>query len=47
MALPDIPQLACVRDDDGQVAGFMAVVAGKVEMLFIHHPLLHLQLPNR
>lgn len=46
-ALPDIPQLACVRDGDGQVAGFVAVVESKVEMLFIHHLLLHLQLPNR
>lgn len=35
-ALPHIAQLACVRDDGGQVAGFVAVVEGKVEMLFIH-----------
>ncbi|MCL4261731.1 MAG: GNAT family N-acetyltransferase [Anaerolineae bacterium] len=35
-ALPHIPQLACVRDDGGQVAGFVAVEEGKVEMLFIH-----------
>jgi putative acetyltransferase len=35
-ALPQILQLACVRDDQGQVAGFIAVEERKVEMLFIH-----------
>lgn len=35
-ALPQIPQIACIRDEAGQVAGFVAVVDGKVEMLFIH-----------
>ncbi|MBE0696781.1 MAG: GNAT family N-acetyltransferase [Anaerolineaceae bacterium] len=35
-ALPRIPQLACVRDGRDQVAGFIAVVEKKVEMLFIH-----------
>lgn len=34
-ALPLIT-LACVRDDQGAVAGFTAVADGKVEMLFIH-----------
>lgn len=35
-ALPRITQFACVRDDSGQVAGFVAVVNGNVDMLFIH-----------
>lgn len=34
--IPQIRQLACVRDEQGQVAGFIAVVDQKVEMLFIH-----------
>jgi putative acetyltransferase len=34
-ALPDI-EVACVRDREGLVAGFVAVQHGKVEMLFIH-----------
>lgn len=34
--LPNVETLACRRDDDGQVVGFIGVVAGKVEMLFIH-----------
>jgi putative acetyltransferase len=34
--LPQMPQLACVRDDIGQVAGFIGVANGKVEMLFLH-----------
>jgi len=34
-ALPHIP-LACVRDNKGIVAGFVAVADNKVEMLFIH-----------
>jgi putative acetyltransferase len=33
--LPNVPGLACVRDDKGQVAGFMGAVDGKIEMLFI------------
>lgn len=35
-SLPTIPQLACVRDVHGAVAGFIAVVDGKVEALFLH-----------
>ena len=35
-ALPAIKRLACVRDESSQVAGFVAVVDGKVEMLFLH-----------
>lgn len=34
--LPHIPELACVRDGDDQVVGFIGVVGDKVEMLFIH-----------
>jgi putative acetyltransferase len=34
--LPKIPDLACVRDETGRLTGFVAVSAGKVEMLFIH-----------
>lgn len=34
--LPQIPHLASVRDTRGQVAGFIAVAHGKVEMLFLH-----------
>jgi putative acetyltransferase len=33
--LPSVPQLAGVRDDNNQVAGFVGVAHGKVEMLFI------------
>ena len=35
-ALPTIQALAGVRDQAGQVAGFVAVVNAKIEMLFIH-----------
>ena len=35
-ALPAIKELACVRDGESQLAGFVAVVDGKVEMLFLH-----------
>ncbi|NJM40034.1 MAG: GNAT family N-acetyltransferase [Anaerolineae bacterium] len=35
-ALPHIVQLAYMRDADGHVAGYIAAVEGKVEMLFIH-----------
>ncbi|HYT45067.1 MAG TPA: GNAT family N-acetyltransferase, partial [Methylomirabilota bacterium] len=28
--------LACVRDGNGMVAGFIGIAEGKVEMLFIH-----------
>lgn len=35
-ALPNIPHLACVRDEQGLVAGFIAVADRKVEMLFLH-----------
>jgi putative acetyltransferase len=34
--LPQIAELACVRDDQGQVIGFIGVEHNKVEMLFIH-----------
>ena len=34
-SLPQIKKLACVRSNSNQVAGFVAVVADKVEMLFI------------
>jgi putative acetyltransferase len=35
-ALPGIKDLVCVRDQAGQLAGFMAVAEGHVEMLFLH-----------
>jgi len=35
-ALSHVAELACVRDGAGQVAGFLGVEDGKVEMLFIH-----------
>lgn len=35
-ALPQLTQFACVRDETGKVAGFIAVEDGKVEMLFMH-----------
>jgi putative acetyltransferase len=35
-ALPQLTELACLRDSDGLVAGFIAVAEGKVEMLFMH-----------
>jgi putative acetyltransferase len=28
--------VACVRDDEGEVAGFIGAADGKVEMLFVH-----------
>jgi len=34
--LPDMPHLLCVRESAGQVAGFIGVLDGKVEMLFVH-----------
>ena len=34
--LPHVQRLACIRDAEGQVAGFVGVVDGKVEMLFLH-----------
>lgn len=34
--LPDVPHLLGVRDGAGQVAGFIGVERGKVEMLFVH-----------
>jgi len=34
--LPQASQLACVRDGDDQVAGFVAVNHGKIDALFIH-----------
>jgi len=35
-ALPHVPHLLSVRDLAGQVAGFIGVQDGKIEMLFIH-----------
>ena len=35
-ALPEMPALACVRDSNDQVVGFIGVAHGKIEMLFIH-----------
>ena len=35
-ALPDVPHLIGVRDDDGQVAGFIGVADDEVAMLFLH-----------
>ncbi|MBD2101380.1 acetyltransferase [Leptolyngbya sp. FACHB-261] len=35
-ALPQMAELACARDEQGQVVGFVGVVEDKVEMLFIH-----------
>jgi putative acetyltransferase len=35
-ALPQLEDILCVRDHVGQVAGFMAVAEGNVEMLFLH-----------
>ncbi len=35
-ALPVIKNLACLRDHTGQLMGYVAVVEGKVEMLFLH-----------
>jgi putative acetyltransferase len=34
--LPNVSQLACVRDSAGQVAGFIGVEHDKVEALFVH-----------
>jgi putative acetyltransferase len=34
--LPKVPMLACVRDENDQVAGFVGVAEGNVDMLFIH-----------
>ncbi len=34
-ALPHIPALACVRDADGEIAGFVGVADTKVLMLFV------------
>lgn len=35
-ALPQLTQLACVRDVDGHVAGFIAAAHRRVDMLFLH-----------
>jgi putative acetyltransferase len=35
-ALSHVTELACVRDEKGQIVGFVGVVEDKVEMLFIH-----------
>ena len=35
-ALYQVMELACVRDEKSQIVGFVGVVEGKVEMLFIH-----------
>jgi putative acetyltransferase len=34
--LPHVPHVLCVRERAGQVAGFIGVEDGKVEMLFVH-----------
>jgi putative acetyltransferase len=34
--LPQMAALACVRDSEGQVIGFVGVAGDKAEMLFIH-----------
>ncbi len=34
--LPHVAELACVRDSEGEVIGFIGIVDAKVEMLFIH-----------
>ena len=34
--LPSFEMVACIRDVAGQVAGYIAVAEGKVEMLFVH-----------
>jgi putative acetyltransferase len=34
--LPHVAQLACMRDGEGRVAGFIGVEHTKVEMLFVH-----------
>ena len=34
--LPHVAELACVRDGEGEVIGFIGIVDAKVEMLFIH-----------
>lgn len=31
----DLVDLACLRDDDGSVVGFVGTAAGKIEMLFV------------
>lgn len=35
-ALSQVTELACVRDEKGQIVGFVGVVEDKVEILFIH-----------
>lgn len=35
-ALSHVKELACVRDGEGRVAGFVGVEEDKIEMLFIH-----------
>ncbi|HLJ82285.1 MAG TPA: acetyltransferase [Ktedonobacterales bacterium] len=35
-SLPQVPHLLCARERAGQVAGFIGVENGKVEMLFVH-----------
>lgn len=39
-ALSQVAELACVRDGEGQVVGFVGVENEKLEMLFIH-PMWH------
>ncbi|HEU4324534.1 MAG TPA: GNAT family N-acetyltransferase [Roseiflexaceae bacterium] len=34
--LPQVETLACIRDEQGLVAGFIGVSRGMVEMLFLH-----------
>lgn len=35
-SLPQVANLLCVRDGDGQVVGFIGVGGDEIEMLFIH-----------
>lgn len=35
-ALPNVPALMCVRDETGQVAGFIGISGHNVDILFIH-----------
>jgi len=34
--LPHVAELACMRDGEGQVVGFIGVEHDKIEMLFVH-----------
>ena len=45
--LERMPNLACIRDDNGGVAGFVAVDGGKMEALFVHPSWMGLGLGRR